>query len=609
MAVRAGAALPSRRRDTVHAVLYGTIRDICTWCYSAHLTAEILTLSIASAYCLDMDAARASKDAGNDFFKSGDYASAIGNYTSGIEACKKQHAAASSSSSSSSSGHGNSEDNGFVVDMLSSLYCNRAACYIKVANYEACIRDCKGALDISPGCLKALYRLALAHCEMGDSKGAVKSLSELLHIDPKNKEASILMIKVKEQAIKDRGDINSEVSSILAFLKDAHSNGSKAISPANLHQHLKGLVALLYDDKHHSTEFARKDGVGILSNLFLSPSLDTSGGEGEGSDLVLRVISCAASHKEFASFIYISDTNTSMTGEVGGITDVDDSGFAYRRKTGEGSSSSLLSFGGVCRLLLRPGLSSVCQKHVILLVTTIVRSLPPYRVVTSQDVGNNDKVVLINCLQDFDMRQMFAGFLHAMASSSTVAAGGPALVVFILCVDGIAAMLSEHEDYFTPSVPVDTRMEGLEDRRKRLAIHTYVRERCRRNAALLVDMGLLRLLATCLEGSTSPQSHSTAVRRRAVECMGRVIKGIDDDERMKSVLASYVPVLNKEQLATVDAATVSAICRRAEITAAVCATRPELGVWLFEQPGGCDHIIFMATRGDVYCQEVTMIPQ
>ena len=511
-----------------------------------------------------MEEADASKEAGNSFFKTGDYASAIGNYSKGIVACKK--------AMTSSSGEG---VEGSCAEALGSLYCNRAACYIKVADYEACAKDCYSALEVSPGLVKAHYRLALAQSGLGDCSSAAKSLSKLLHLDPKNKEAGALMIKVKEQLIMSRGGVNSEVSSVLAALESGRPD------VAELQRLLKALVALLYDDIHHSVEFARKDGVGILSRMFISSVSEV---ESEISEFSLRVLSCAAAHKQFAAFIDVNATSLiSCDGKEG---------FSVVR---DGLPHSLLSLVGVCRLLMRPHLTATSQRQAVLLVMTIMRSLPPYQISSKSAEGDD---VLVDTVPEETIREMLSGFIQVMASPLAAADGA---LMFTLCADGIAAMLSEHVDYFTPATPVDTRMESLEDRKRRFSLLNYAKERARRNAAMLVDMGLLGLLARCLEGSTAL---GNVTRRTAVDCIGRVIKAIDSDEKMKTVLASYIPPLSKEQLTSVDTATLATICRRAEITAAICATRPELGVWLFEQPGGCDHTIFMAARGDAYCQEV-----
>ncbi|XP_041464740.1 sperm-associated antigen 1-like isoform X2 [Lytechinus variegatus] len=83
------------------------------------------------------------KDAGNDFFKQGQYTEANDRYSKAIKTlCKDKH----------------------VHSMgLSTLYSNRASCHHRSGNPKACIEDCTSALDLNPNNVKVYLKRAQAY--------------------------------------------------------------------------------------------------------------------------------------------------------------------------------------------------------------------------------------------------------------------------------------------------------------------------------------------------------------------------------------------------------------------------------------------------------------
>ncbi|XP_063959850.1 sperm-associated antigen 1-like isoform X2 [Lytechinus pictus] len=83
------------------------------------------------------------KDAGNDFFKQGQYTEANDRYSKAIKTlCKDKD----------------------VHSMgLSTLYSNRASCHHRSGNPKACIEDCTSALDLNPNNVKTYLKRAQAY--------------------------------------------------------------------------------------------------------------------------------------------------------------------------------------------------------------------------------------------------------------------------------------------------------------------------------------------------------------------------------------------------------------------------------------------------------------
>lgn len=69
------------------------------------------------------------------------------------------------------------------------VYCNRALAYLKRELPGAAIADADAALALDPGCVKALYRKATAHVELGKQKEALKDLKLVIQMVPNDPDA------------------------------------------------------------------------------------------------------------------------------------------------------------------------------------------------------------------------------------------------------------------------------------------------------------------------------------------------------------------------------------------------------------------------------------
>jgi len=136
----------------------------------------------------DRKVALQMKAEGNDFLAKRDYLKAIESYTLGMERVKD----------------------------MKELYTNRALAYLKLGNYENCIKDCSNMLEFteifekgyekSAGiCLKALLRRAQAYKEVNKIDDAIQDIEQALKLSPQDKDALRLKQEfafVKEQQAK-----------------------------------------------------------------------------------------------------------------------------------------------------------------------------------------------------------------------------------------------------------------------------------------------------------------------------------------------------------------------------------------------------------------------
>ena len=74
---------------------------------------------------------------------------------------------------------------------------NRALTQLKLAKHDECKADCTAALTLQPDYGKAYYRRALAHQATGNLADAFRDVRELMRLEPANKEAMQLAMKLK----------------------------------------------------------------------------------------------------------------------------------------------------------------------------------------------------------------------------------------------------------------------------------------------------------------------------------------------------------------------------------------------------------------------------
>ncbi|XP_062589376.1 RNA polymerase II-associated protein 3-like [Saccostrea cucullata] len=116
------------------------------------------------------------KDAGNDYFKRGDYTNAIESYTKGME-----------------------------LDPTNPILpANRAMALLKEQKYAAAEVDCITALTLDPLYVKAYLRLGSAQFCMKKFNKAKDTFEKVLQLEPQNKQAKFEIEKIEKEMKKEQ---------------------------------------------------------------------------------------------------------------------------------------------------------------------------------------------------------------------------------------------------------------------------------------------------------------------------------------------------------------------------------------------------------------------
>ena len=84
------------------------------------------------------------------------------------------------------------------------FYCNRAAVYNKMGNFDLVIKDCQTALSIDPQYSKAYSRMGLAYSSLQKHKEAKECYKKALQIEPDN-ESYQNNLQLAEEKIAQQG--------------------------------------------------------------------------------------------------------------------------------------------------------------------------------------------------------------------------------------------------------------------------------------------------------------------------------------------------------------------------------------------------------------------
>ena len=145
--------------------------------------------------CLELIAGiRDNKDAGNKLFREEKYEEACQQYSQALSV-DKSHARVNAK-----------------------LYCNRAACHLKLSRFSEAVEDCSKAISLDTGYKKAYHRRVLAFTENEEFEQAVKDCETLVKLDVTSKEYLDLL---KDCRTKLRDSKNKDFYKIIGVERSA----------------------------------------------------------------------------------------------------------------------------------------------------------------------------------------------------------------------------------------------------------------------------------------------------------------------------------------------------------------------------------------------------
>jgi hypothetical protein len=485
-------------------------------------------------------AAEKLKENGNEKFKNSDFVAAKALYSEALQSCKDEK-------------------------LKTTLYCNRAACNIKLNEYNLCIEDCNAALSIEPTSTKSLFRKATAYEKLENFQSCYVELTKLLRFEPKNNDAIKMMRRIKEKISSQHSD-SSEVNKILQGV-----NANEALTIDGL----KSLIGLCCDDKYHSIDFGRKNGITWLCDLVNNNLLilTNDGNEVDISnennnnninnnnkdntntnekisteknnlnsislDIIiqsLRLLSALSIHKEFVDN-YI-DINTTID-----IFDTQKNTIFKEIKlievinnTNNNNNQKMVSFISICSLATFSNLFII--RHCLVLIMTILKNIPFYYENTNKNLNKNLNINIQEktevtekklFLSNYTSYCIFYTFLQLLQKNISN------FEIFNLLIDSINALLSDNKYFFFElENNTEPRYETTEQRKTRVSETTILKTRSQNHAKISIEIGILDYLILNLN------SEINYIRQNSSNCVGKIIHYFDDDEKIKKYLQKYI---------------------------------------------------------------------
>uniref|UniRef100_A0A2K5YKZ6 Protein unc-45 homolog A n=1 Tax=Mandrillus leucophaeus TaxID=9568 RepID=A0A2K5YKZ6_MANLE len=176
---------------------------------------------------------------GNELFKCGDYEGALGAYTQalGLDATPQDQAI---------------------------LHRNRAACHLKLEDYDKAETEASKAIEKDGGDVKALYRRSQALEKLGRLDQAVLDLQRCVSLEPKNKVFQEALRNIGgqiQEKVRYMSSTDAKVEQMFQILLDPEEKGTEKKQKAS-----QNLVVLAREDAGAEKIF-RSNGVQLLQRL------------------------------------------------------------------------------------------------------------------------------------------------------------------------------------------------------------------------------------------------------------------------------------------------------------------------------------------------------
>ncbi|KAM4746849.1 protein unc-45 homolog A [Rhinophrynus dorsalis] len=179
------------------------------------------------------------KEEGNKYFKAGDYGEALSCYTKAISLSKDR-------------------------TVMAVLHRNRAACYLKLDDYQKAEEDASKAIDVDGGDVKALFRRSQALEKLGRLDQAILDLQRCLTLEPKNKvfQEALRNLGVRAQEkVRLMSSTDSKVDQMFQILLNPEEEGTEKQQKA-----AQNLIVLAREDAGAERIF-RSDGIRLLQQM------------------------------------------------------------------------------------------------------------------------------------------------------------------------------------------------------------------------------------------------------------------------------------------------------------------------------------------------------
>jgi tetratricopeptide (TPR) repeat protein len=447
------------------------------------------------------------------------------------------------------------------VTLLSTVFTNRAACSLKLQEYQSCIDDCTRALELDSSSVKALYRRALSLYELKDFSSSSQDLRKLLQIDKSNSEGIELMKKVRD-CISKESLHDSEVQRWLSIIKERQDELTG----------LKAIIDLCLDDSFHSLEFAKRGGIKLLSDILnrkVDGNLITCD---DTSVRCIRLLAILSSHVSFVNKYFKFE---SAENPFDGIL----------------SADSDLTFPFVLRLMQFCHVADLLNP-CLLLVMNILKNTP-----TSPDFDNSHvkKSVEENIIKVNDEYRLYmpVDFADLLIKELINKLQMNDKNIYPQIADCLLGFLSDNKNYFDPNIESDTRRETLPTRRIRLRQQFIVSERSKLFCKFALQQNnLLKILSTDLV------NQDLIIRQTASSSLGKLIKFYSNDEEIKPMIESILPHEDELDLESSR--------RCAALEATLLTTHQILGIWTMQQIKDQQHLLKLIVSGETKNVEVAI---